>query len=165
MPSAYRLLGECHSWKRQYAQAIGEIETAIALDPNDAENYAELSVALVWVGRPEEAVAPMEKAMRLNPYYPVIYLLGLGMAQFVMQKHEEAIANLRKVLTRAPDFLWAHGLLAIIFAGAGRIEEARAEVSEVLRIDPNYSPEALEMIPFKDQTFLEKMDEALRKAR
>jgi adenylate cyclase len=165
LPSAYRLLGECHSWKRQYAQAISEIETAIALDPNDAENYAVLSIALGWVGRPEEAVAQMEKAMRLNPYYPVMYLFGLGLAQFSMQKHEEAIVSLRKVLMRAPDFLWAHGLLAVIFAGADRMEEARAEISEVLRIDPDYSPEALEMIPFKDQTFSEKMIEALRKAR
>ena len=165
LPSAYRLLGECHSWKRQYTEAIGEIETAIALDPNDAENYAVLSIALVWVGRPEEAVAQMEKAMRLNPYYPVMYLFGLGLAQFSLQKQEEAIVSLRKVLMRAPDFLWAHGLLAVIYAGADRMEEARAEISEVLRIDPNYSPEALEMIPFKDQTFSEKMIEALRKVR
>jgi tetratricopeptide (TPR) repeat protein len=166
LPYAYRLLGECHSWKRQHLQAIGEIETAIALDPNDADNYAVLSSALVWVGRPEEAAAQMEKAMRLNPYYPVMYLFGLALAQFVMQKQEEAIANLRKVLTRAPDLLWAHSLLAVIFAGADRTEEARAEISEVLRIDPNYSPEALgEMIPFENQKFSEKMADALRKAK
>jgi TolB-like protein len=165
LPSAYRLLSECHSWKRQYAQSIGEIETAIALDPNDAENYAELSTVLVWMDRPEEAIAQMEKAMRLNPYYPVMYLFLLGLAQFAMQKHEEGIATLRRVLTRAPDFLWAHGLLAAIFAAADRMEEARVEISEVLRIDPDYSPDALQMIPFKDHAFPEKMAEALRKAR
>jgi adenylate cyclase len=165
-PNAYSLLGQCHSWKRQHLQAINEIETAIVLDPNDADSYANLSTALIWVGRAEEAVAQMEKAMRLNPYYPMIYLFGLGLAQFMMQKHEEAIASLRKVLVREPDFLWAHALLALIFAGEDRIEEARAEMSEVLRIDPDYSPEALgEMVPFKDHTFSEKMAEALHKAR
>jgi adenylate cyclase len=164
-PYAYRLLGECHLWKRQYRQAIGEIETAIALDPNDAENYADLSFALVWVGRPEEAVAQMEKAMGLNPCYPVMYLFGLGLAQFSLQKHEEAIVSLRKVLMRAPDLLWAHGLLAVIFARSDRTEEARVEVSEVLRIDPNYSLGALEMTPFEDHTVSEMMAEALRKAK
>ena len=107
----------------------------------------------------------MEKAMRLNPYYPARYLFGLGLAQFLMQKHEEAIASFRKVLTRAPDFLWARLLLVLIFVEAGRMEEARAEVSEVLRIDPNFSPETLsEMVPFRDKTVMEKMTVALHKA-
>ena len=164
LASAYRLLGECHSWKRQYGQAIDDIETAIALDPNDAENYAQLSEALIWMGKPEEAIAQMEKAMRLNPYYPTMYLFGLAMAQFLTQRHEEAIATLRKVLTRAPDLLWAHGLLAVILAGMDRIEEARAEISEAKRMDPDYSSRALrEMIPFKDPTFSEKVAEALLK--
>ncbi len=164
LASAYRLLGECRSWKRQYGQAIDDIETAIALDPNDAENYAQLSEALIWMGRHEEAIAQMEKAMRLNPYYPTMYLFGLAMAQFLTQRHEEAIATLRKVLTRAPDLLWARGLLAVVFAGADRIEEARAEISEVKRMDPDYSSRALrEMIPFKDPTFSEKVAEALLK--
>jgi adenylate cyclase len=81
------------------------------------------------------------------------------------QKYEEAIATLKTVLTRSPGFLYAHVLLAIIFGGADRMEEARAEVSEVLRINPNYSLEALkEMCPFKDQASSQKMIETLRKA-
>ncbi len=165
LPSAYRLLGECHSWKRQYEQAIGEIETAIALDPNDAENFVELSGALIWVGRQEEALAQMEKAMRLNPFYPAMYLFELGLAQFMTQKLEEAIASLRKALARAPDFLWTRILLVLVFVEANRMEEARAEVAEALRIDPNCSAKALgDMVPFRDQTFVERMTVALRKA-
>jgi hypothetical protein len=45
------------------------------------------------------------------------------------------------------------------------MDEAKAEVSEVLRINPDYSLESLkEKIPFKDQTFLEKGIEILRKS-
>ena len=165
LPFAYRLLSECHSWKREYGQALAEIETAISLDPNDAENYAELSVTLVWVNRLEEAIIQMEKAMRLNPYYPVIYLFGLALAQYMMGKNEEAIATLRKVITRAPDLLWAHGLLAATFARADRIEEARAEISEILRIDPDYRPDAIEIAPFKDPTFAKEMAEVLHKVK
>ncbi len=165
LPSAYLLLGEVHSWKKEYEQAIGAIETAISLDPNNAENYATLSSALVWVGRPEEALARMETAMRLNPYHPAFYLFGLGLAQFLLRKHEEAIVSLRKVLAREPDFLWAHVVLALVFAQADRLGEARAEVSEVVRINPSFSPEALrEMIPLRDQAFLEKMTAVLHKA-
>ena len=165
LPSAYRLLSECHSWKRQYEQAICDIETATALDPNDADNYAQFASVLIWVGRHEEALAQMEKAMRLNPYYPVMYLFGLGMAQSLMQKQEEATATLRKVVTRAPDFVWAHVLLALIFVQTDRMEDARSEVSEVLRIDPDFVPETMcAMVPFRDQPSLELMKAALRKA-
>ena len=165
LPSAYRLLSECHSWKREYGQALAEIETAIALDPNDAENYAELSMALVWVNRLEEAIAQMEKAMRLNPYHPVLYLFGLGLAQFMMGKNEEAVATLRKVLIRAPDLLWAHALLAATFARDNRIEEARAEIAQISRIDPDYPQDALETVPFKDPKFAEEMAEVLHQVK
>lgn len=165
LSSAFRLLGECHLWKRQYEQAIAEIERAIALDPNDADNYAELSSALVWVGRSGEAIGWMEKAMRLNPHYPALYLLGLGLAQYLTEKREEAIATFRTALIHSPHFLGAHILLAVIFGESGRMDEARAEVLEVLRINPDYSLQSLkEMIPFKDQTFLEKSIEILRKS-
>jgi adenylate cyclase len=149
-------LGEIHSWKKEYAQAIGAIETAISLDPNNAENYAALSTALIWVGRLDEAVARMETAMRLNPYHPAMYPFGLGLAQFLSQKHEEAISSLRKVLTRAPDFLWAHVVLALALAQTDRLKEARAEVSEALRINPSFSPETLtDMVPLRDRAALE----------
>ncbi|MBI3801408.1 MAG: tetratricopeptide repeat protein [Deltaproteobacteria bacterium] len=50
---------------------------AIALDPNDADGYVTLGVILAFAERPEEAIGLIEKAMRLNPHYPVSYLSNL----------------------------------------------------------------------------------------
>jgi hypothetical protein len=47
---------------------------------------------------------------------------------------------------------------------AGRIEEARAQVKEVLRISPNYSLEALGAGPWRNPADGKAMLDALRKA-
>ncbi len=67
---AHTLLGWVYLFKKQYKQALAEIERAIALNPNDAEAYARLGGALLFMGRPEETIGLEEQAMRLDPHYP-----------------------------------------------------------------------------------------------
>ncbi len=82
-----------------------------------------------------------------------------------MGKHEDAIAALKRCITRNPDILFAHLTLAAIFSGLGQKEEARAEVAEVLRISPRASLEnQRERTPFKDQAVSERYLDGLRKA-
>jgi adenylate cyclase len=95
------------------------------------------------VGRPEEAIGLIEKAMRLNPHYPPAYLFFLGTAYRLMGRYEEAIAACKRALTRNSNLLPAHVLLAVIYSELGREEEARAEVAEVLKISPKYSLEGV----------------------
>ncbi len=103
--------------------------------------------------------------MRLDPHYPFYNLLYLGHAYYALGKFEEAIAALKRCITRNPEFLPPHLFLAVIFSGLGRKEEARAEVAELLRIWPRASIEGQrERMPFKDQAVKDRFAEALRKA-
>jgi adenylate cyclase len=103
--------------------------------------------------------------MRLDPHNPPTYLLYLGHAYYAMGKHEEAIAALKKSLTRDPESVGCNLSLAAIQSELGRKEEAQAEVAEVLRISPRVSMEGRrERMPFKDPVVLERYLEALRKA-
>ncbi len=152
-------------WKKQHEQAIAEAERAIALDPNFAEGYARLGQILTLAGRPEEGLGLVKKAMRLDPHYPPIYLFYLGYAYYVMRQYEEAVAALKRSLTRNPDFLYARLVLAVVYYEWGRAEEAQAELAETLRISPRGSMEGQrERLPFKDQAVKDRFAEALRKA-
>ncbi len=165
LPLAHTYLGWAYVWKKQHEQAIAEAERAIALDPNFAEGYARLGQILTLAGRPEEAVGLVKKAMRLDPHYPPTFLNYLGRAYYAMAKYEEAIAALKRSLTRDPDFLYARLILAVVYNELGRDEEARAEVAESLRISPRVSMEGQrERMPFKDQAVLERFIDGLRKA-
>ena len=143
IPSAYSLLSHVYLWKKQHTQAITTIKKKITLDPNDAYGYADLAETLVWAGRPEEALELVKKAMRLNPHYPVNYLFTLGFANFAMERYEEAEAALKRTLTRSPDNLGAHLVLATIYSEKGRLEVAREHVAEAMRINPQLSLEDL----------------------
>ncbi|MBI3247073.1 MAG: adenylate/guanylate cyclase domain-containing protein [Deltaproteobacteria bacterium] len=164
LPGAHLLLGDVHLWRnRQHDQAIAEAERAIALDPNNAEGYVWLAHILKFVGRSEEAIQLVEKAMRLNPQYPFNYLFELGVSSHLTGRYEEALVPLKKILVLNPNFVFAHVNLAICYAELGRLEEARAEAAEVLRLNPKYSLEVWRQItPFKDPTVSERLAAALR---
>ena len=165
LPEAHCLLGEVYVWKRQHEQAIAEVEKAIALDPNHADGFEKLGAALSWAGRPKEAIGLVKKAMRLNPMYPVWYLWSMGHAYFLTGQYEEAIAALKRVLNRNPNFYPAHFYLAASYSELGRKDEARAEVGELLRKWPECSLENARLrLPYKDQAVLERLFDAQRKA-
>ncbi|NIQ40101.1 MAG: guanylyl cyclase, partial [Proteobacteria bacterium] len=67
LPEAHAILGEVYLWRKQHEQAIAELQTTIALSPNDADGIVRLANILNWTGRPEEATGLVKKAMRLNP--------------------------------------------------------------------------------------------------
>ncbi len=67
LPHAHTSLGVLHMWQKQLPQAIAEAERAIALDPNFAEGFSILGNIMIFAGRPQEAIALVEKAIRLNP--------------------------------------------------------------------------------------------------
>ncbi|MBI3248988.1 MAG: adenylate/guanylate cyclase domain-containing protein [Deltaproteobacteria bacterium] len=159
------ILGIVYVFKMQHDQAIGEGEWAVVLDANDADSYVSLGNALAFAGRPEEGIGLIEKAMRLNPRYPPRYLNFLGLAYLTAGQYEEAIVPLKKAVTLSPNFAPAHGNLAICYAELGRLEEARAELVEFLRISPNASLEMTRQnVPYKDPADLERYLDGLRKA-
>ena len=107
----------------------------------------------------------VKKAMRLNPMYPAYYLWELGHAYFITGRYEEAIETLKRVLGRNSDFMPAHLLLAASYSEIGREEEARAEVAEIERLNPQATLEALRpRLSYKDQAVSERLFDSLRKA-
>jgi adenylate cyclase len=120
---------------------------------------------LIYAGKPEEAVEVAEKAMRLNPHYPVQHPFTLGFAYLFLGRYEEAIAAQEEALTINPLYFPSHLALAGTYIETGQEEKARYHMAEALKINPQLSLEFYrERLPFKDQAILETMLDALRKA-
>jgi adenylate cyclase len=158
-------LGTVYLWQKQYEPALAELERAIVLGPNVAENYASLAEVLSRVGRPEEAVGMAEQALRRKPVAADDHLDSIGAAYDLAGRPEEAIAPLKHYLSHYPNILPAHLTLAAVYSELGKEAEARAEAAEVLRLNPKFSLEVhRQRAPIKDPAMLERHLAALRKA-
>ena len=138
------------------------METAIALNPNDADGYVFLAEALSYAGRPDEAIDLIGKAQRLNPAVPRWYTWELGTAFYVARRYEDAVAALRK---GRPLVAMAYRWLAVAYAQLGREQEAKAAAEEYLRRTPDFSlTRHLELMPFQHAEDRDHYAEGLRKA-
>jgi len=132
---------------------------------NLAEAYRVLGINLVWAGRMEEVIEAIEKAMRLNPRYGPIYLVNLGWAYLEAGRYEEALAPLKRALSLVPNSVDLHWNFAVCYAELGREAEAQAAAAEIMRLNPNFSLEAIrQQVLYKDPARLERTLAALRKA-
>jgi adenylate cyclase len=164
--TAHSLLGWLYVFmKREYDKAIAECEQAVALAPSSAMANIWMSGVLTFAGRHEEAVRYAEQALRLNPFPEGWYFRFLGYANFGAGRNEEAIAAYKKALDRAPNDIMAHLALTTAYSWAGRLEEARAQAAEVLRINPKFSiKQRAKTLPYKNQTDQGRYLDGLRKA-
>ena len=105
----------------------------------------------------------MEKSLRLDPVPKVSMFDTLGRAYFLAGRYEEALEKYKMAVKLNPDYRDAHVGLAATYAVLGREEEARTEVSEILRIEPNFSIKKYAKFMYF-QVGLEPEIEGLRKA-
>jgi adenylate cyclase len=141
LPLAHARLAWAYFATRQHAKAVASARRAVALGPNDAEAHAQLGNILNWSGKPVEGKLNIERAMRLNPYYPYYYLFYLGQSHYLMGENDAAIDLMKRVVTRAPYFLPVRRHLAVLYSEKGMKQEAKEQTREVLRIFPGASIE------------------------
>jgi adenylate cyclase len=110
----------------QYDEADMQFERAITINPNDAEMLAWSAMALTYLGRPEDALENITRAIRLNPLHSDFYHVILGIVSYLTRQYHETIRALQEV-THLDRLHRAY--LAAAFAQLGLLPEARSEVA------------------------------------
>ncbi len=142
--------------------AMAEYERAFDLNPNDPDMLADWGEFLSYSGQPEKAVAQLERAMSLNPSYPDWYADVLGRAYYNSRQYEKAIQMGKRIVEAR---LGMFEFLAASYAQLDRIDEARAEVQNILNVRPNYSIEAVIYdTRSMEENLLQHLLDGLRKA-
>jgi TolB-like protein/DNA-binding winged helix-turn-helix (wHTH) protein/Tfp pilus assembly protein PilF len=90
-----------------WVEAEREFHRALALNPNYATGHHWYSVYLTATGRPQEALAEIERARQLDPLSLVINT-DIGFEAYYTGHYDEAIHQLRTVLAANPNFPLAH---------------------------------------------------------
>jgi adenylate cyclase len=164
LPPAHTMLGQVYLLSRAFEKAIAEGQQVVEIDPNGAESHWFLGLALVFSGRPEEAIQSLKKAIRLNPFAPSHYFHSRALAHWYLGQYEEAIEWGEKAVKRSPQNQLSHAVLTMSYSSAGREEEARAQGAKLLRINPKYCVRRRGEGRFKDPGVNERFKNTLRKA-
>ena len=137
-PMSYAVLGLVHLFRRQPERAITELERAAALSPNDSVAGALMANALMHLGRLDEALVQIKKAMRVAPEFPAWYWTVLGDVHRRMGGYDEAIAAFKENVGRNPENFTGHILLIATYGALGEQAEAGAQAAELLRLHPKF---------------------------
>jgi adenylate cyclase len=132
----HRILAALNLLRGDYDKAAYHQERALALNPNHDLVMVQQGELLTWLGRPEEGIDWIKKAMRLNPYHPERFWSHLGRACYCAEKYAEAVEAFLRI--RRSDQTH-HAFLAAAFAQMGNTVAAAAHAAEVLKLEPQFS--------------------------
>jgi len=147
---AHVILGRLLAEQQQFDAAIAETDRALALAPNEADNYLCLaSGERDWAadtlnrsGKPAEALAVAEKAMRRDPRNRDFHLLEIGLAYYNLGRSPEAVPVMKRFLNSYPSFPEARYILAAAYVESGMMQQAHAEAAMIMTANPEFSLEA-----------------------
>jgi TolB-like protein/rhodanese-related sulfurtransferase len=100
---AHAVSAEVLSKQGRYEDALAEIGHAMALAPNNPDNFLSKARILNATGRAAEAEESVRWAMRLDPLYSPDYLRTLAISLFHQQRYEDAVGTLERVLALQTD--------------------------------------------------------------
>ena len=127
--------------EHDYETAMNAIDHALMLNSSSALALALGSTILAHDGRIAQAIEYGERALRLSPHDPTVYLqlTALGIAQLSAGRFEEAAAVCNKACQSNPRFSFPVVLQTAALACLGRANEARASARRVLELEPRFS--------------------------
>src|SRR5262249_36107372 len=91
----HQALGYIQLLLRRFEEAEFHARKAVELNPSRPNGLVLMADVMTFTGRPDEAVAMMTEAMRLDPHHPAWYWQELGVAHFAARRYAETIAAFR----------------------------------------------------------------------
>ena len=155
-------LGFIYLERRGFDLALSHFERAVEINPANPTTKADLGIVLSRIGRAEEGLEHLRDARRIDPYFgPSWYWPTLGVAQFVLRRYVEALADFDRGATRGLDSTMMAGCCAKL----GLVERARELVAQYLAIQPEATiGNLVARIVFKGAGDREYLAECLRLA-
>jgi tetratricopeptide (TPR) repeat protein len=122
----------------QFADAIGIYNQVLLFDPEQVESLHYLGVALAQSGRCHEALAPLARALELQPKHAIIRnhygnaLAGAG-------RHAEAIESYECAMRCDSELVDSHYNCGLAWAALGQQELAQACYSRAIALAPHHA--------------------------
>ncbi len=152
----------------RFDEAFELANRAVTVHPNSVFVCNRAAAVYVVCGESDRAITRCEAACRMNPLdskkAATLTFGVLSSALYMARRYEESVVAGRRALVFAPQSNIARKYVAVSLAQLGRIDEARAEIAELLKHQPGASLAVFEQTPFRHKWMKELHMEGLRKA-
>ena len=160
----YGVLANIYHGMGQFEKSIAAAEKGLTRNPDSIIANGAMGRALRHAGRSEDSIPFLKKTIRLDPL-STTYIPSLGWSYFLSGQYKEAVRACKATSDKIKSNTDPYLCLAAAYSAAGSEEEASIAVSEVLRINPQFSLEkAAKLIRYKKPADKELIISNLRKA-
>ncbi len=158
----HRILAAVNIVHDDLSRARYHQERALALNPNYDLVVVQMGELLTWLGRPEEGIEWIRKAMQLNPHHPARFWSHLGRAHFAARQYGKSIEAFMHL--SAMD-VQQHAFVAACYGWLGDRTAAAAHVARLRELDPGFDMEKLlKTMHYANESDLQHFREGLTKA-
>ena len=138
---AHYLMCRVEVQTKRGAQGIAKCERALALNPNLAAAHAQIGLAKVFDGHPEETESYELDALRVSPHdtEASFWVAYIALAKLHLGAYEEALDSYRRSNELNPNYATGRFNMAATLVELGRLDEARAEVKAALALNLGFT--------------------------
>jgi DNA-binding SARP family transcriptional activator len=140
-PAAHWAMGRALWLRGAQDQALMELETSVSLSPNFAIGHYTLGFVRCQSGDAGRALSSTDYSRHLSPFDPLQFamLATRALALVRLGRYEEGAQWALKAAARPNAHVHIRGIAANCLAAAGRLEEARTQVSSARQSVPRYN--------------------------
>lgn len=152
------VLASVHLLNCRHDEALATCYKAVELRPNCPTANSYLANILHYCGRPAEAIAKINEAIRITPVFPPWYMTLLAAAHRDNGEIAKSISAAEHSLRLSPDDLDARLVLCSDYSLAGQHQQARKVAQEIIAIEPRFSlAQYAKSQPYKDRQALTRL--------
>jgi len=152
---AHSVLGTMLGEEDNFPEAKAELEIARRLNPGSSDILAQYAGWASTFGDPQGGADAADRAIRMNPNYPIGMTGFFGYAYFMAGRYEDALRiQLREPAGSRSQDAWMR--IASSLAALGRSDEAKAAVKDSLAHYPNLTIEGFANQPGYSDTERQK---------
>ena len=117
------------------ARAVREYEMAIELRPAYPQAHTNLGLALIDVGRADDAIMHFREALRIMPGEAIPHY-GLGLAYSSLGRPEDAVPQFEQAVRIDPKHAGSQYELGVLLYAQGRLPESMSHLRRAITADP-----------------------------
>jgi adenylate cyclase len=139
--------GFLHRTRGEHEEALAAFTETVKHNPDFARAHAQRGAELIYLGRAEEGIAEVEKAIALSPKSSSLGMFHwiIGRGRFFLGQYDAALAALQRSVRLWPNLWYNRLYLVSAYALTGKMAAARRTLQAFDKLFPYYTLARVEL--------------------